>query len=319
MLTNEELLRKATMLSTGDFTGDESGAPLTVEQVQAFLKLMIDPQVMLPDVRTVMSNSNKWQESKIDFGGRVMTAGVEGARVADENRAKPTTGVVEISTFLIRGEVPVTDEVMEDQVEQAGFGDTLSTLIAEAAGRDVEELMINGDQRVVGEDPYLGIQDGWLVLAQGTGKNEVEADALGQDYQEIFKKMVVALPDKYLRDSANMRFYVPKRLQVLYRDILAARGTPMGDLTLEGERDLRYQGILITGVPLLAIDPDTDTSNILLTHRMNLYAGFRRMIKLETWRDPRRGLTSFLVTARVNSQIANVAATAIATSVDVAP
>jgi HK97 family phage major capsid protein len=314
-LTNEELLRKAT-LDTTDF-GGAGEAPLSVEQVKQFLRVMITPQVMLPDVRTVTANANKWQESKIEFGSRVMKPGVEGTRLADADRVAPTTGIVEISTVLIRGEIPVTDEVMEDQVEQAGFGDTLVSMIAEAAGRDVEELFINGD--TASGDAYLALQEGWLELVRNTG-NVVASAGFGQDYQEIFKQLLVAIPDRFKRDLQNFRFYVPQRLEEKYRDVLSARGTPLGDLTLTGTSELRYQGILIKGVPLMAIVAGTpDTSNILLTHRQNLYAGYRRMIKLESWRDPREGATSFVVTARVNSQCAHTPAAAIATSVSVEP
>lgn len=142
----------------------------------------------------------------------------------------------------------------------------------------------------------------------------------GQDYQKIFRVLLTSVPDRFKRDMVNMRYYVPQRLLEKYRDILAARGTPLGDLTLQGTGEIRYQGILLTGVPLIAVTAGTpDTSFILLTHRQNLYAGFRREIKLETFRDPREGGTSFIVTARVNSQIAVVEATAISINVDVEP
>lgn len=315
-ISNEELLRKAT-LTTADF-GGPGEAPLTVEQVAQFLRLMITPQVMLPDVRVVTSNAAKWQESKIDFSGRVLRPGTEAARLADTDRYKPATGIVEISTVLVKGEIPVSDEVLEDNVERAGFSDTIMAMLAEAAGRDIEELFIRGD--TASGDPFLALQDGWLKQAQGAGGNVYNASGDGQDYQAIFRSLLVQLPDRYKRDVDNMRFYVPKRLEEKYRDILAARGTPLGDLTLQGTGELRYQGILIKGVPLFPITAGTpDTSYVLLTHRFNLYAGFRREIRIETFRDPREGATSFIVTARVNSQIAHVPATAIATNVNVEP
>lgn len=315
-LSNQELLQKANLTLTA--FGGPGEAPLTVEQVEVFLRLAITPQAMLPDVRTVTSNANKWQESKVEFGTRIMRPGSELTRLADADRVAPTTGIVEISTVLIRGEVPVSDEVLEDNVERAGFADTLTAMIAEAAGRDVEELFIAGS--TASSDPYLALQNGWLTLAQGAGGNVLNAAANGQDYQSIFRTLLNLLPDRFKRDIPNMRFYVPQRLAEKWRDILAARGTPLGDLTLQGTGELRYQGVLIVGVPLFPIAAGTpDTSFILLTHRQNLYAGFRRMVRLETFRDPREGGTSFIVTARVNSQIAHIPATAIATSVDVEP
>lgn len=327
MLSNAELLAKvATGLQLADFGG--TNAPLTVEQVQQFLRLAMTPQVMLPEVRTVMSNSNKWEESKLDFGTRIMKPGNEGERLDTGDRVKPTTGFVTISTVLIRAEVPVTDEVMEDQVERAGFADTLITMIAEGCGRDIEELMIKGDtdDSFVHHDElpgsYLRLCDGWLKRAGtiASGGHVFDAVGLGQDYQEFFKQLLVVIPARFKGDTANLRYWVPVPLVEKYRDMLAARGTPLGDLTLQGTSELRYQGILIKGVPnfpVLAGSPDT--SFILLGHRLNFYAGYRRMIKMETFRDPREGMTSFCVTARVDAQLAVPEATAIAKNVSVEP
>ena len=99
-LTRQELLRKAS-LTTTDF-GGTAEAPLSVEQVQQFLRLAITPQDMLPDVRTVMSNANKWEESKVNFDDRIMRPGTELTRLADANRVSPGTGIVTISTVLLR-------------------------------------------------------------------------------------------------------------------------------------------------------------------------------------------------------------------------
>lgn len=315
--TLEELLQKATF-STGDF-GGAGEAPLSVEQVLQFIELMSAETVMLGDVRTVTSSSSKWQESIIDFGSRIAKPGVEATRLADGDRVKPSTGVVEISTVLLRAEAPVSDEVMEDNVAGAGIANSLERLIASRFGFDIEDLFVNGDTG--SGDPYLALQDGWLKLAQGVGGNVVAASAIGQDYQEIFKRLVIAIPDRFKRNLAtDYRFYVPQRLTEKYRDILADRGTPMGDMMLSGTGELRYQGILIKGVPSFAITAGSpDTSSILLANRNNLYAGYHRRMKMETWRDPREGATSFVVTARVNSQIGVVEQTAIATSVDVEP
>jgi len=316
-LSNQELLQKAA-LTTADF-GGAGEAPLTIEQVEEFLRLAITPQAMLPEVRTVKSNAATWQESKIEFGARIMKPGTESSRLAEGDRTKPTTGLVEIVTTLIRGEVPVSDEVLEDQVERAGFADKLMAMIAEAVGRDVEELFIQGD--TTSGDSYLALKDGWLKLAEnGSGANVYAAAADAQDYQTIFNKLLTSLPDRFKRNIQDMRYFVPQRIVEKYRDILSARGTPLGDFALEGVRDLVYQGIKIIGVPLFPIVAGTpDTSKILLSHRMNLYAGYRREVRMETFRDPREGATSFVVSSRVCPQIAHVAATAIATGVNVEP
>lgn len=315
-LSPAELLEKATLTSSGDL-GGVGQAPLTVEQVDTFLRLAILPQKMLPDVRTVTNRKAKWQESQFSFSGRILRPGTEAQRLADGDRTKPTLGMVEIDSVLVHGEVPVSDDVMEDQVEEAGFGDTVMQQVAEYSGRDLEELMINGDT-ANGGDTYLALLDGWVKQAQGSGGHVLDATSIGQDYQQIFKQLLGLMPNQWKRDPANMRYYVPIRLEEMYRDILAQRGTPLGDMMLTKGGDLTYAGYNIVGVPLFSVaDGTPDTTSILFTHRMNLYAGFHRQIKLETFRDPREHATSFVVSARVDAKIGVVDATAIATNVNV--
>lgn len=318
----EELLEKAAAQGpqlTSDF-GGAGESPLSVQQVTQFIELLSAGQAILPDVRTVTSSASKWQESIIDFGGRIAKPGTEAQRLEEADRTKAGTGVVEISTVLLRAEVPVSDEVMEDNVARDGFADSLERLIADQFGYDIEDLFVNGDVSVVGSDPYLGQLDGWLHIAQASG-NSYDATADAQDYQEIFKQLLVRLPDRHKRAlETDFRYYVPSRLVEKYRDILAGRGTPLGDLTLTGVGELRYQGILIKGVPSFAVASGTpDTSSVLLANRNNLYAGFHRNITMETFRDPREGATSFIVTARVDAEIAVPAATSIAYNVNVEP
>ena len=319
-LTNEELLRKA-VLDTSAF-GGANEAPLTVEQVDTFLQIMTDPQVMLSDVRIVTSNAATWEESKIEFGSRMMRPGSEGTRLAGADMTAPSTGTVNMVTSIIKGEVPVTDEVMEDQVERDGFSDTLTNLIGDRAGRDIEELFIAGDTSN-SATAYLALQDGWLQsVVNDTGANVYAAAGDGTDYQTIMRQLLGQLSAQFKRDLPNMRYWLPQGIYELYRDQVAARGTVLGDAILQGIAPISYQGIPIKGVPLFPLVTTGDfvgstysPPNLLLSHRLNLYAGFRRAMRIEMFRDPREGATSFIVTARVAPRIAHVAATAVATSV----
>ena len=319
IIPNEELLQKAT-LTTGDFGGGGQ-APLSIEAAQSFIETMYMDQAILGDVRTVTSNASKWQEAAFDFANRIARPGTQATRLVDADRVKPATRMVEISTVLIKGEVPVSDEVFEDNIVGARFGQELESQIATRFGLDVEELLLMGDTAIGAGDPYLDLLDGWIKQAQGAGGNILNAAADGQDYQAIMGKLLLSLPERYKRSiEADGRFYVPKRLEEKFRMQLADRGTPLGDLMLTERRSVKYQGIEIRGVPNMTIAAGTpDTGYVLLTNRNNLYAGFRRNITIEKFRDPREGATSFIITARVDAKIGLVNATAIATNVDVEP
>lgn len=312
-----ELLRKAT-LTTADF-GGAGQAPLTIEQVDQFLELAITPQKLLPMARKVTSTATKWQESIIDFTQQILRPGVENQRLNFPDRTTPSTGLTEISTSLFRGEVPISDEVYEDQVARAGFGDVLIRMMAKAVGRDIENIMINS--QAIGPNPLLASFDGWLTLAQGPGANIIDATDVGQDYQRIFRSMLSALPYKYKQDVTEMRFLVPVTLVERYRENLADRGTSLGDMMISGTGALVFQGIEIVSVPLVGVDTTVtpNSSYILLTHPMNLIYGVHRDLRFESWRDPREGATSFIVTCRIAAAVSVVAATTIAINVNVEP
>ncbi len=326
MLSTEALLRKA-VLDTTDF-GGAGEAPLSLEQVKQFIELMSAEQVMLSEARRVTSSSAKWQESIVDFASRIARKGSEATRLADADRVEPSTGIVEISTVLLRGEVPVSDEVFEDNVAQAGFAASLERTIASRFGFDIEDLMVNGD--TASADTYLNALEGWLEQARtgttGAGQtaNTFDASSFAQDYQEIFKQLLIKIPKRHLRaiQGGLGRFYVPVTLDQKYRDLLASRGTALGDFNLTEKGDLKYQGIKIVPAPSFdngIISGTPDTARVLLTNPNNLYAGFHRAMRFETWRDPREGATSFVITARVDAKVAVVNATAHANLVNVEP
>lgn len=332
-LSNQELLQKATLLTT-DF-GGAGQAPLRIEAADRFITLMTNGQELLSDVQVVRHTASKWQQATIQFASRIMRPGVQATRLADADRAKPSTGMIEMSTVLVKGEVPVADEVFEDNLEGDAFANTLETLIADRAGYDLEELALGGDTAVAGTDAYLGLMDGWLkqMRAAGGHVTSFAADAmpaapsdsnpltLANYYRSVFRKLLLALPERAKRGiRQDGRFYVPTILVDLYRDALGGRPTGLGDMSLTDGGDVSYSGIPLKGVSTLPITAGTpDRTQVFLTNRNNLYAGFRRQLSIESFRDPREGSTSFIITCRFDAKVADIDATATGTGVPVEP
>ena len=313
MLSNKELLAKAA-LETTDF-GGAGEARLTVEQAETFIRIASTPQAMLSDVRTVLNNANSWEENKISFGRILHSASEAGVgetgRLDASKQTKPGTGIVTMQTQLFRGEVLISDSIMEDNPEREGFSGTITSMIAERVGADVEELFINGN--IGGGDAFFGTLDGWLTQILN-GPNSHVHDASGDaDFQATLKVLLSSLPSQFKSDKANMRFYCSDVVEEAYRDLLSTRGTPLGDLTLQGTAELKYQGISVKPVPLFPVD--IGFSQVVLTNRQNLYAGWRRQITLEPFRDPRDGGTTFIVTTRIDAKVGHLDAAAIATDV----
>ena len=271
----------------------KSHEALAVDRVNAFLGRVIANSTVLSDVRTVMANANGWKDSRINFTTDVPT--FFGA------------GEVDISAVLLKGEVPISDTVLNDQITRPGFGGTVLGMVAEGFGRDIEELMMNGDT----EDPdeFLQKLDGWPKQARGLDGNIYNAIKDGKAYRSIMEDVYDMLPERYKKDTDNMRFYVPYKVYECGIGHLQQEGVGAGG-------SLRCHDVEVRPLPLMNIKDGR--GSILLTHRKNLYAAFRREVNLDRFRDPRADYENSIVIAmRVDAKIAHVPATAIAINVEV--
>jgi hypothetical protein len=311
-LSNEALLRvvKARsdpLLSGTDLSDDGSSVlgRLGVEQTKAFLQLLSAGSAMLQDVRRVTSGYAKWAETKIESGGRMLRPGVEATVGAT---VKPSLGTVEMDTGFFKAIVPVGDEFFEDSLA-TDADQSIANIIADQVGADVLDACLNSkdsDSDFNDGDVFYDVlpAGGWLAQVEADG-NVYDASGDGQDYQTMFRQALIALPIRALRGMVtDGRFYVPVVLEQKYRDALSARGTNLGDVTLQGTAPLSYQGISIMSVPAFYVAAGSpDKSHILLAKRQNLIWGVQRDIRIETWRDPREGAKSWIVTTRFDAKV----------------
>lgn len=302
-------LEKATFTSGTDLA---AGGLLAPEQARQFIIVAINEAAMFSDIRLETSQATKFEVPRLSFGSRILRNGTEAVRLPDADRVKPATGLVTLSTVLFKGEVLVSDETFEDNVEQAGLADTIMAGIAGAVGRDAEEIAIKADTaRIGGEDTTLDQLDGWIKQMQTNLPTAQKINAgTVTTATELFRLMVEAMPARYRRDYSRLRLYVPTKIRDAYEEALSARGTSGGDRVImgDGRVALYYRGIPVKEVPIMI---GTDTINSasvdyskfsFLADPQNLIVGWHRRIRVEKFRDPRDGATSFLPTVRFDAK-----------------
>lgn len=292
-------IERATF-ATDDLSGAGKGGLLTTEQARTFLRDAIESTAVLSQADVFDSESPTFEIPKIDFAARIMRAGTEGQRLGDSDRAEPGTDKVELSTKLLKGEVPVTDETFEDNVERTGLANTLMQMIAEAVGRDLEEIALKWKD--TDPDVTFGMKDGVIhQLVNSATANEVTM-AGKTSHKAIFKTMVDSLPTRYRRAWDRLRLFVPVDISDGYADEISARGTALGDQKVQDRSPERYRGIEITEVTLLSGTQDSvDYSKFaILCDPKNLAVAFHRRVRIEKFRDPREGVTSFLPSVRMD-------------------
>lgn len=292
-----EYVKKATF-TTGDLQGAGNGGYLSPEQAKTFLRDAIEATVILQDADVFDSQNPVFEVPKISFSQRIMRAGTEGTRLADTDRQVPDTDLVTLTTKMFKGEVPISDETFEDNVERDGLADSIMQMIAEAVGRDLEQIAIQSNTADATADfnQFDGLIQS-LVKSGTANKHDATNDA---SYKAMFKAMVKALPTRYRRNWNSLRLYVTVATADGYADELGERGTQLGDSNVDGKQVNRYRGIPVVEVPLLAgTENAVDYSKFaILCDPKNLKVGFHRRVRVEQFRDPREGALSFIPSVR---------------------
>ena len=253
--------------------------------------------------------------NKIDRPARELLAAEGSTRPAQEAHSSRPCDTVEVITFEI------TYDVFEDNIEGDNLEDTIIRLFATQIAMDHEELYIMGDS--ASADPYLALTDGWRKLAKTQG--HLYDHQGGGVTVEILGELLDRLPEKYLRDYADLRFYVSPKFEHAYKKILGQRPTPSGDKFLLTDTPATYAGIPLTRVPMIPSNlaatiggnPFTDLTFVILTLRRNLIVGVHRQMSLERDRNIFARVRQYAFTSRVDATFEEVDAVAIAENISV--
>ncbi len=280
-----------------------SGGYLVPEQADRFLDLVIAQPTVLREVREVRMNAPQRLIEKVGFSSRILRpAPASGTYLDAADRAAPTTEKIQLSTKEYIAEVHLPYDVLEDNIEREDFEDTIMRKMAERVALDLEELIILGDTS--SGDAYLATLDG--VIASASSHVVTSTGAMGK---AALQKGLLAMPDKYLRNRSEFRFYVSVANDIKYRSEVADRETGLGDTILEGYRALYAYGIPVVPCALMPND------KIVLTHPKNIVWGVQRQISVETDKDIRARTYIIVLTLRVDMKIETEDALVVCTGV----
>jgi HK97 family phage major capsid protein len=295
--SNRTLLEKAD-LALADLTA--GGGVLLPAQAQKFMRLLIKQSVLMQMATVVPMASPKHQLSKIKFGSRILRPGQEATALTAAERARPDLSFLELDAKLFKAEVHLSDEVLEDNIERGELRQTILEMIAEAAGRDMEEVIINGD--TASADPFLATMDG--LLKQATS-HIVDAAGVAIN-KNLLRDMLKSLPSEYLRDKKQMAFLTSVDAELDYRNTLADRATVGGDRFIEEDTPALYSGVPVKPVPLFPenLGQASNRTVALLCNPKNAHVGIWRQIRLESFRDVSAGVLRVVATLRFDAKFA---------------
>lgn len=292
MKTNKTLMQKAD-LEVSDLIAD--GGYLQDEESEKFVKDLIKQSVILKMINVQGLKSHTKILNKVGIDGMVLRPGTSGQALHVADRVKPVTDDVTITTKLMKGEIRLNDEVLEDNIEGGKFKQTVMSMMSEQVALDMDNIAVNGDTAGA-TGTVLDLIDGMLVKATSHIVNAGVAPIA----KSFLKTAVKAMPSQYNRKRKQQRFLTSEDAETDYRDYLSDRATVLGDKFMMDEAPIRYGSRPILPVPIF---PDnlgiaSDCTNVLLLDPKNAVWGVWRKIKVETDRDITTGEWIMVVTLR---------------------
>ena len=306
--SNQSLLQRAD-LAIADLNAN--GGLLDAEQANTFIDMIMEQPTVLRQARVIRMNAPSRKINKIGFANRILRAartsgganddGSNDRYVREADRAKPTTSQIRLDTEEVIAEVRLPYEIFEDNIEGESLEGHIMRLIAERAAVDLEELALGADKS--SGDSYLALHDGWLKRMNVNVVNNASAGVS----PDMFTNGLLTMPQKYLRNMAQLRHVVSVANTIHYRNKVSKRATEYGDAALTQNIPLYAGGVAIEQAPMLAAIGSGNQG--FLTFMQNLIFGVQRDIRVETDRDIRSREFIIVLTARVALQVEDVAAT----------
>ena len=239
----------------------DGAVTLNKQALQEFIHKAVEDQVLLKEVRVETVTAPMGKILKFNIGSRVIRSPAEGQAVNTD--AGISCAGVDYQTVKVMLRVPITKEAIEDSIYREKLGNKIMQLVAQAFGRDLEDLGINGDTATPNTDPdyeFLKICDGWVK--QGKSGTHVYDHQGAEIDKTVFSKLRRLLPPKY-RVKGLVYIMSPDMLEA-FKDYLTNRATPAGDMILMSGGEVKP-----FGVPVIT-PPKWPDNEIWLTHPKNL-------------------------------------------------
>lgn len=265
-LSNDQivaLMVKKGLITTGDLA---AGGKLNPAQADKFIDYVIDLTGLRQMSRVIRFRNEQLVIDKLGVGRRVTVPAEEAKDPGVRRGVTPTK--VTLQPVELMTPLELSDSFSEINIEGDGVEDHIVRMMATAMGNDTEELFITGDtlgpailesdyidggdsSRYV-KDSFLALMAGWLRKADSGHTVDIEGAAVSAN---VFSRMLNALPIKFRRQRAQLRFLMSPDLEQLYRERLSTRATSVGDQALQEAGNIRVFGVEIVPVSLFPFNP----------------------------------------------------------------
>ena len=315
-----------------------NGGLLNPEQSARFLDYMFDATVIGKVARTVRMRADTTEIDRMSVGEKLMKLATEGDDTSANSAV--TFSKISLTTKKLRLDWELSSESLEDNIEGADLEDHIARLMATQAGNDIEDVVLNGNVSLTGDNLYKAF-DGVVKKAKTSGR---VVDAAGANISRaVFNSALKALPRKYKQRRSDLRFLSGSNLiqDYLYTaSLLGADGSANPqDIASSVIRGQGVQplggpagyvapfafGIPIVEVPLLPEAQTGDHSgasgshgDVHLTFPNNVVIGIKRDVTVYRFFWPKKDSVEYTMFTRVGVQIEQADAWVVVKNVKVA-
>ena len=310
MLSNLQVMKKIEMLS------DEldNGGLMPPKVAKKFIVSAVESAPLLRLMRTVMMREPEQKFPKLTISGRVLHAATESEAPPSANYTAPTTDEVLLTTKEMVSVVPLSDTVMEDNIEGKSLWKTVEAYMRLKIASDVQDNFINGD--TTSADADLALFNGLLALVTShevAGAGAAWSIGLAVDGMN-------AIPEaQWEQDETKLRFLGAPKTERLYRETLAARATGYGDILLSQKAGSSPMGIPMVNIPRWPTTQGAgNRSTEILMNPKQFLGGWHRNIRVEFERSALARKTYMVISLRVGCNLEEELATSKVTDLLVA-
>ena len=256
---NEEMIEKT--IATSDLL---TGGLLNPIQQTQFVTLVKKFSVLLPLSRFIRMPRPLMDIDKLWIGEPVTESVDEATDTGNLSRAKFQRIVLRAQK--LRSAWNITTEVLQGNIEQNEFEQTIMNTMVERIATDLEDLHINGDTTTAGTTPrdrLLRRLDGWDKQTEAAHI----VDAKGASIQKgLWSEMKRRMPKQYKNDP-GLRWLVGDAIATDWADVVSDRGTILGDAALQGA-EMSPLGTPMVRVPLI---PDEAPITVTAATRAEIF------------------------------------------------
>jgi len=320
----------------GIHVGSEGkGGLLNPEQSARFLDYMFDATVIGKVARTVRMRADTTEIDRVGVGEKLMKLATEAENTG--SNAAVQFSKISLTTKKLRLDWELSTESLEDNIEGADLEDHIARLMATQAGNDLEDVVLNGNTALSGDNLYKAF-DGIVKIAKANG--HVVAGAGAAISRDIFNKALKAMPRKYKQRRPDLRFLAGSNLiqDYLYstsQNIQNVNPQDIASSIIRGEQSglggpAGYVAPFAFGIPIVEVPllketqtgsyatPTGEHGDVHLTFPNNVVIGIKRDVTVYRFFWPKKDSIEYTMYTRVGTQIEQADAWVVVKDVKVA-